>query len=554
MKREMIKLLTLILSVGFVVNGCSKAKESTKEIETNTNGVTQAADAGKLPLVKDKINLKVFNIQRAEVTDFYTNEYTKFLEEKTNVHIDWVLALEKDAANKVKLILASNSDLPDIFLWPRINPDTLVNYGQQGVFIPLNKYIEEYGVEIKRIQANYPSLLNSITAPDGNIYSLFIKNESLNVQYSNRFWMNKTFLDKLNLKMPTTTDELYTVLKAFKDKDPNGNGKADEIPLSGFYLESNKSSYIDSFVMNAFTYNDPGRNRLYLKDGKVEASFIKPEFKKGLEFYRKLYKEGLLDPLAFTQDQKQLTQLVNNKNAAMVGAVTAANTNQFIGAQGERIKDYVSVPPLKGPDGFRAAVYNPSEPVVGNYIITNVCKHPDVAFRMGDYMLSEEASLFSRFGVPEKDWVKGKSGDIGANGQQAVIKPIMIYGLTQNSTWGNSKFQYISEKISSGITVAPNNPFDFETILYKASKEYEPFAYKDPLPTLIHSPEEASEISMVKAQINAFVTDSIVKFITKDIDFDKEWNKYISELDKLQINRLIDLTQKGYDRQFKNKK
>lgn len=557
MKRKVSLVLAFILSTSIVVSGCSKTdKENVNSDIPKTTEIALDEQAGKLPLVKDKISLKVFNIQRAEVIDFATNEYTKFLEEKTNVHIEWVLTPEKDAANKVNLILASNSDLPDVFLWPRINPDTIVNYGQQGVFIPLNKYIEKYGVEIKKMQEGYPDLLKSITAPDGNIYSLFIKNESLNVQFQNRFWMNKTFLDKLNLNVPTTTDELYTVLKAFKEKDPNGNGKADEIPLSGYYSEQNRQSYIDSFIMNAFAYNDPSQNtnRMSLKDGKVQASYNKPEFKKGLEYYRKLYKEGLLDPLAFTQDEKQLKQLVNNKNAMMVGAVTAGNTNNFIGAGGERIKDYVCVPPLKGPDGFQAAVYKPSEPMVGTYIITSACKYPDIAFRMADYMSGEEASMFSRFGVPGKDWVKGEPGDIGANGSPALVKQVMLTGETQNSHWGNSKFHYINEKMSSSIAVDKNNPFDFETVLYKASKAYQPFAYKEPLPTLLHTPEETSEVAMLKTQINTYVTDSIIKFITKDIDFNKEWDTYIKELDKLQVNRLIELTQKGYDRQYKGKK
>ena len=43
--------------------------------------------------------------------------------------------------------------------------------------------------------------------------------------------INKTWLDKLGLEVPSTLGELEEVLKAFKEKDPNGNGKADEIPM-----------------------------------------------------------------------------------------------------------------------------------------------------------------------------------------------------------------------------------------------------------------------------------------------------------------------------------
>ncbi len=90
-----------------------------------------------------------------------------------------------------------------------------------------------------------------ITAPDGNIYALPQVNECYHCMYQQRMWIYKPWLDKLGLKMPTTTDEFYEVLKAFKTKDPNGNGKADEIPLSGSIQASSSHLFttqmIDSF-------------------------------------------------------------------------------------------------------------------------------------------------------------------------------------------------------------------------------------------------------------------------------------------------------------------
>lgn len=46
-------------------------------------------------------------------------------------------------------------------------------------------------------------------------------------------YLNKTWLDNLGLTYPETVEELYTVLKAFKEQDANGNGDPnDEIPIS----------------------------------------------------------------------------------------------------------------------------------------------------------------------------------------------------------------------------------------------------------------------------------------------------------------------------------
>lgn len=87
----------------------------------------------------------------------------------------------------------------------------------------------------------------AITAPDGNIYALPSINDCYHCSMAQKMWIYKPWLDKLGLDVPTTTDELYTVLKAFKDKDPNGNGKADEVPLTGAPRGSGWYSSIDAF-------------------------------------------------------------------------------------------------------------------------------------------------------------------------------------------------------------------------------------------------------------------------------------------------------------------
>ncbi len=78
-----------------------------------------------------------------------------------------------------------------------------------------------------------PQVKSLITLLDGKIYGLPHINDCYHCSMSQKMWVYKPWLDKLGLKVPETTDEFEAMLKAFKEKDPNGNGKADEIPLSG---------------------------------------------------------------------------------------------------------------------------------------------------------------------------------------------------------------------------------------------------------------------------------------------------------------------------------
>ena len=43
--------------------------------------------------------------------------------------------------------------------------------------------------------------------------------------------MRKDWLENVGMEAPTTIDEWYDVLTAFKEGDPNGNGEQDEIPF-----------------------------------------------------------------------------------------------------------------------------------------------------------------------------------------------------------------------------------------------------------------------------------------------------------------------------------
>lgn len=137
------------------------------------------------------------------------------------------------------------------------------------------------------------------TAPDGNIYGLTGLNECFHCSYPNKMWVNTKWMEQLGLTEPTTTEEFKEMLRAFKTKDPNGNGKADEVPLSG--STENFGVHIIPYLMNGFIYDDD-RNYLIVNQGKVETVVNKPEWKEGLAYIKSLYDEGLIDPGAFTQN------------------------------------------------------------------------------------------------------------------------------------------------------------------------------------------------------------------------------------------------------------
>ena len=87
-------------------------------------------------------------------------------------------------------------------------PAQLLLYGQQGIFIPLNDLIEQHGVPRQADFADYPTVQDIITAPDGNIYSMPNINDCYHCRGSCKLWINKAWLDKLGLacrRRPTSS-------------------------------------------------------------------------------------------------------------------------------------------------------------------------------------------------------------------------------------------------------------------------------------------------------------------------------------------------------------
>ncbi|WP_232313111.1 extracellular solute-binding protein [Paenibacillus sp. P22] len=146
----------------------------------------------------------------------------KKYEEKTGIHIEWEEIPGESSAERKNVMLASGK-LPDAFYQTGFSSSELVKYGEQGLFLPLEDLIEQHAPNLKQWFEKNPEVKKAITMPDGHIYSLPYIDTALPYR-SIRLYINKTWLDNLGLQVPKTTDELQAALKAFKEKDANGNG------------------------------------------------------------------------------------------------------------------------------------------------------------------------------------------------------------------------------------------------------------------------------------------------------------------------------------------
>ena len=508
--------------------------------------------AGTFPIVDEKITMTAFlPTEPAAVDDYQDNDFTRYLEEKTNIYLELETAPFTEAVQKRNLLLASG-DYPEIFIMGFSKFEQRF-YGSQGVFFPLNDFIAEYGVNTRKAFADYPLVEDNMTMPDGTIYALPDINDCFHCSYAQKMWIYRPWLEKLGLEMPATTEEFKEVLIAFRDGDPNGNGIKDEIPLSGSV--SSWFAGVDGFIMNAFVYSHGNLAqsgiRMYVEKGKITAAFDQPGWRDGLRYMNDLYSEGLLSGDSFTQDHNQYLQLGNNPDVVLMGAAAAGYMGNFTQVQGDsgRWLEYTVVPPLEGPEGIRFARYNPVYGS-GGWTVTDKAAHPEAAFRLGDAFYEPDLMLHSTQGREGIEWVWAEPGEIGINGRQAIWNALVPYGAGgRKSWWAQGGPQIMSRDFRLGQVRGEG--VSLEAILYEETREkMEPYQV-DPrmiVPPLSFDEDVSAEVVDLESALVTYVHEMIARFTIGDADIETEWEAYLAELNKIGLPRYIELVQEAYDK------
>ena len=211
-----------------------------------------------------------------------------------NLKLTMLPSSESDQDMKIQAAGAGNA-LPDILM---VRRPVLVNLVRQGLIAQVDDCFEKMP---NRTALIYDAdAINNATI-DGHVYGFaspgaIAKNEGLLVR--------KDWLDNLGLSVPTTTDELMEVLRAFTFDDPDGNGVNDTYGYGAFVeTDANLKGYPGSRlwpIMGAF-----GVEGLWCFDAPNQGlSIYKPEFYDFMVFLKGMCDEGVIDPnwLSYKKD------------------------------------------------------------------------------------------------------------------------------------------------------------------------------------------------------------------------------------------------------------
>jgi len=516
-------LFVSLLSLPLFAGGGSEAKPKAA---ASTGGIVNKSG---FPIVKQPLTMKFIG-RRAPVHGPWENMtvFTEY-EKMSGIKIQWETIPDAGYREKINLILASG-DLPDAIVRAAVTPDDVAKYGPQGTFVPLEGLVKDWGENLNGLFTKYPEALGSSLAGDGHMYALPAI-VTLEAARTDKHWLNKKWIDKLGLQVPNTFDEFKKVLIAFRDKDPNGNGKADEIPMTARGFNDSFDNLIRGHV-GSFGLNSQFGYWVNLENDRVKIWAGDDRLKELLKIFADYYREKLLDNNFVGQTAQEF---LSKHNPDVVGYFPNQADDTFT----KYSADFIGIAPFLGPTGKRGVHNNPVARDFGTFVVTNVCKTPEAAVRWVDYFYGKDGSRFFRMGV------EGKTYNKTADGQYVYTDEIMKdprgTGATigQFTIWPQGGAPHLIDNENS---IAVNS-----AATSRAQAALQPYLDKPVYGIPIFSPEDQAAAVAVRTDLDTYVKENVARFITGAQDF-SQWDAYVAGLEKIGIKKLDALYQKAYDR------
>ena len=531
------------------VTGCGSGKSSAKL----NDGSFKEVDASTLEFpLKEKATL-TGTISYPANTESDPNKRTIFkrLQDETNVEIDWTAIQSDQWSDKISLEMANTKNMTDFIFSAGFSDNDLLKYAKQGVIIPLEEYIDAYMPNLQAVFEKYPEYRTMCTDTDGHIWALpwieQLGNEKTAIQtIGNMSFINKKWLDFLNLEVPTTVDEFEQVLIAFRDHASEIQAEfgidGSIIPMSCIVNDGDQDP---SLIINGFGegYGDADKTRhiAVTNDKKVICAATQDGYKEGIEWLHKLYEEGLIDTESFTQEWSTYVAKGKSGRYGVCFSWDVANI--------DNLEDWVPLPALTA-DTRNITPQNGSFTSGfdrGRCVVTAVAENPALVCAWLDQMYDPFQSPQNNWGTYDED----DDFDIFELSKNAEGGEML-----KHAPLGDASPVEVREAESVGGPLAVLNdyydvyvtcPDDAQYRLDWIKEYYTPDMNLDYVyPNVFMNQEDTKKLSDLQTDIekliNANKSDWIMNGFTDD-----DWNQYLSELDGYGLEEYLQIFQKYLD-------
>ena len=550
MSNTLKKLSAAALAGVLMLTGCSgggstnapEGGESSGKVNIPTSSVVKGeTNQGTYPISEEKITLTYWYPNAGSIgnlSDFNESEFFQWLEEKTNIHIEFIVPAAGTEAEAFNLLFTSGK-MPDI-MYPqpasqkyRDGMDAAI---EDGFILNLADYLD--------LAPNYVSWINSIENAEKNVvtdtgkmYGFWSFWDNMEAGYADQgLSIRKDFLDKVGKDVPTTYAEWEDVLTAFKNEL--------NVPAP-FYTSKygiDNGEFMAGYGVAPYWYQ---------KDGQIMYGPMQDAYKDYLTMMNDWFTKGLLDPDFATRQSTGVASdkepILNDQIGALVDWGTRM-TDAYI-SRGATNPEFwaVAAPQPK----LSADAADPSWRLANNNFqdIQSVCmlisaesEHKEEAIKWVDAFYAKDVYLNANYGVDDEEGV-------------------VWYAAADGHRIGDYDFRYSNPDGLDSATVAAkywakNPPIRVEAAQIEQMPEERAAAYpvwtqyepKDFIPTtLTMTSDENSEYASYYTEIEAYVQENNVKFINGQRSLD-EYDEYRETLKSMGIEKCAEIYQTALDR------
>ncbi len=455
------------------------------------------------------------------------------LERLTGIRLKNVASSATVSSREAFNLMLVSGALPDIVGGDGLKA-AFVRYGMEGAFRPLDPLIAAHAPHIRAYLDANPDVARALQAPDGHIYFIPYLPDGT---FARGWFIRRDWLTKLGLKTPETVDELYATLQAFRDRDPNGNGRRDEVPF--FVREASELGRLFT-LWDARSSGSDGPHDFYVADGKVRHPFADANYRTAVRHVALWYREGLIDKEVYTRGARAREVLLGNDQ----GGVTHdwfASTATYNTTLAGKVKgiDFVAFAPPASVTGKRIEENRRARMRPDGWAITTANRSPVETIKLFDFYFTPVGQRLSNFGVEGVHWdLVGGAPQFKASVLEAK-KPV------------NTQMWEIGAQIPIGFRqdyAYERQWTDARALEGIALYERGNYLVEDFLGVALAGPERRTFDRRWPA-ILGFMLERQQAWVLGARDVDKDWDAYQVRLKSLGFDDALAAMQAAYDRQ-----
>lgn len=459
--------------------------------------------------------------------EWTTSLFFERMEERSGIAFSLTQYTDDDSWTSAKAaMLAGEQALPDVLFKAELTTRETFDLYEAGYLIDLKPYLAEHAPNLWALLQAHPEWEKAVTLPDGAIVALPSINE---MQNNNAMWINQTWLNNLNLAMPTTAEEFKQVLIAFRDGDPNRNGRKDEVPLSFIGMWDLR------FLAHAFGIVSNDYYMYVDENGRVQEVLTIDEQRAFLEWLHELWVENLIDHNGFLTSSS--SRQITDSDAVMTYGVMLAPTPLTV-IPSASLDQYKLLMPMiyEGKQAYRDLC---GDVVRGAFAVTSACKDPAAMLEWVDFLYTEEGYQLAQAGMVDVDYIWNDDGTWNwlLDDQTVAMSVLPQVNMTEGGDmpgWSSDAFQLAYSERQTHEAIAAMQQLKQVSV--------------EPYPLVYLTAEQQARVDEIQLPLSRYAERTMAWFVTGDMELnDQTWGTFCDTVEQLGLTEMMGIWQAAMD-------